>query len=159
MDTAFRHQLLWEVWPYQKPKNHNVPNASPGGCSMWLRLVWRRSVGQPVFCSLALQKKILYLDPTLWWTDLCSSAAVNTRVSRWGGCGLWPMSASTKGHGPAPVWAPALQSVEVWAGPRPSLLVTMEASTIQGMSDPLLHHREARNVFYLERKDPSTDQF
>lgn len=26
--------------------------------------------------------------------------AVNNRVSYWGSCGMWPMSASTKGHGP-----------------------------------------------------------
>lgn len=59
------------------------------------------------------------------------------------------------------VWAPALQSMQVWAGPSRShgLLVTMEVSTIQGMSDPPLLYREARNVFYLEIKDPSTDQF
>lgn len=59
------------------------------------------------------------------------------------------------------IWAPALQRVKVWAGPSPShnLLAATEASAIQGMSDPPLLYREVRSVFYLEIKDPSTDQF
>lgn len=59
------------------------------------------------------------------------------------------------------IWAPALQTVEVLAGPSPGhgLLVSMEASVIEGMSDPLLLHKELRNVLYLEIKVLSTDQF
>jgi len=171
MDTAFNHLLSWEVWPYWKTKNNDGPQASPGGCCIWLGLVWRCSVRWWGFLLSSSMQKMLYRDPTWWWTDLRSSAWQRKAVS----CEYPRVTSGQLWHGAHEClhWGP-------WTSPEEGLGTSTAKHGGLGRTQPQswfissygsLHYprhvwlsaspqgSEKCVLFYFKAKDPSTDQF